>query len=310
MERNDTESPGSPPPDLSRPAEDEACITVRPEGRQLVISRADFPDSSSDTDLADEPSDEPEETSSCNNGNTEGSQRGGGEREKIDGFSARARRRLRNTLHSLDRNSEGLFIALTYHEEEPTPERCKRDLDVFWKRLVRRLPGLSAVWKMEPHTEGENRGVPHFHLMIFGIGYIDAQWLSRQWHDVTAESSAEHRKSSVEVDSFINEDGRVQAYLSKYMGEEYGGWPGAEESDPWAEMGRWWGCLGRDHLPIAEWADWKKHLSQSDACELIRFLLDEWNVDLPDGVVPPSLLVNCVGDPCDRLDRLLEILES
>jgi len=306
MEATQTKSPSSPPPDLSRPAEDEACVTVRPGGRQLVISRADFPDRSPDTDLADEPDD----ADPSDNGTPESSQRGGGEREKIDGFSARARRNMRETIHSLDRSSEGLFIALTYHEEEPTPERCKRDLDVFWKRLVRKFPGLSAVWKMEPHTEGKNRGVPHFHLMIFGTGFIDAQWLSRQWHEVTAERSEDHRKTSVELDSFINENGRLQAYLCKYMAKEYDGWPGAQPGDPWAEMGRWWGCLGRDRLPIAEWADWKKHLSQSDACELIRFLLDEWDVDIPDGVVPPSLMVNCTGDPCDRLDRLLEILES
>lgn len=302
MEATQTKSPSSPPPDLSRPAEDEACVTVRPGGRQLVISRADFPDRSPDTDLADDPDD----TDPADNGSSESSQRGGGKRGKIDGFSARARRNMRETVHSLDRSAEGLFITLTYHEHLPSPEECKRDLDAWWKRVQRRYPGLSAIWKMEP----QERGYPHFHLLIFGASYIPIGWLSSSWHEVTAEKSDDHLSKAVDVESFINVDGKLQAYMAEYMTETYDGWPGAQPGDPWAEMGRWWGCLGRDRLPIAQWADWKVHLTQTDACELIRFLLDEWGVDLPDGVVPPSLMVNCVGDPCDRLDRLLEILES
>lgn len=298
MAKTQDTSGGSGPPNLDRPQDDEASVIVREGGRQLLISREDFPSSDPD-DPWDSSSDS--DSDSCDNGN---SQRGG-KRGNVDGFSSCSRRRLRETLHAIDRSADGLFLTLTYHEHMPTPGECKRDLDAWWKRVERRFGGLSAIWKLEP----QERGHPHFHLMIFGTGFIDVEWLTTSWHEVTAETSSQHEKSGVEVESFVNVDGRIQSYISKYMSEEYDGWPGAEEGDPWAEMGRWWGCLGRDCLPVAEWADWRVHLTQAEAVGLIRELLAEWGVDIPTGVVPPSLMVNCHGSSTDRLDRLLARLD-
>ena len=302
MAKTQSQSPGSAPPDLDRPTGDEACISLREDGRQLVISREDFPgENASDPGSEIEFGSDDDDSSSDSGGEPH---QGGGKRGKVGGYSECARRRNRELLHAIDRSADGLFLTLTYQNHLPGPQEAKRDLDVWWKRLKRRFPGLSAVWKLEP----QERGHPHFHLLVFGTRFIDAQWLSSIWHEVTAETAAQHEKAGVDVEGHVNLDSKIQAYMAKYMAETYDGWPdgGGEE---WKEMGRWWGVLGRDSLPIASWADWRVHIAQPDAVQLINALLAEWDVDIPPGVVPPSLLVNCHGRPSDRLDRLLDRLD-
>lgn len=301
MAETESQSPGSAPPDLDRPTGDEASVCLREDGRQLVISREDFPgENASDPGSEVEFGSDDDDSSSDSGGEPH---QGGGTRGRISGFSESSRRRLRELLHAIDRESDALFLTLTYQDHCPTPTEAKRDLDVFWKRIDRRFGGLSAVWKLEP----QERGHPHFHLLVFGTRFIDAQALSSIWHEVTAETAAQHEKAGVDVEGHLNLDGKIQGYMAKYMGATYDGWPDGGGED-WKEMGRWWGVLGRDSLPIASWAAWKVHLNQSDAVQLINDLLDEWDVDIPAGIVPPSLLVNCVGEPSDRLDRLLDRL--
>lgn len=270
--------------DGGRAALDHAHISVRSGGRQLVIDRGNR-SQEVDSDPDDRVDDSDQEPS---------------KRGEITGFSADSRRRLRKKLHAVERDAGGLFITLTYHEDHPAPGECKRQLEVFWKRLQRRFPDISSIWKMEP----QERGVPHFHLMIFGIDFIPVQWLSKQWNDVVGDTDT-HRKSGVELEPFVNQNGKLQGYMAKYMGKEYDTWPGVEEGDEWAEMGRWWGCLNRDQIPYAEWDDARIYLDQGEAIQLISDLLDEWGVTIADGVIPPSLTINTRGDPLDRLDSLM-----
>jgi hypothetical protein len=304
-EPEQAEAPDAGGPDFDRPTTDRPVIRARNGGRQILISTG--PDLSGDTDLPDVQQGDDQagegDQSAPANGQTPPT------RGRIDGFSADSRRRLRERLHAIRRDAKGVFLTLTYHQTRPSPDRAKRDLDVFWKRLRERyggehVGGISAVWKMEP----QKRGAPHFHLIVYGIDFIPAQEVSRIWHDVTAEESSQHAQSGVDVESAVNEDGKLQTYLAKYMAETYEGWPGAEPGDPWANMGRWWGSLGREHLPVAEWEPEGVALHQREAQKLIRELLDEWDVDIPDGVIPPSLLINCRGDAGQRLLRLLDRL--
>lgn len=275
-------------PLTDRPALDEAHIRLRKQGRELVI------------DVGKSANDHEDRPQTTNPGSEEGAPAVSD--QTIPGFSENARRRLRKRIHSMDRRAEGIFLTLTYHETRPTPEECKRHLDRFWKRVRRQFSGVSAIWKMEP----QERGVPHFHLMVYGVQFIPIEWLSAVWHDVTEETSGEHRASGVDLERFVNEDGKLQAYMGKYMAETYDRWPGAEEGDPWAETGRWWGCLGREYLPWADWDNEAVYIDPEEAKYLIRTLLDEWGVDIPDGVVPNSLSICTRGDPAERLDALLE----
>ena len=280
----------------ARRAFDDAHIRMRGEGRQLVIDAGEEPEAD-DHDIHPDRENEAPATEAT-------PPTPQGKDQHITGYSDGQRRRMRKRMHAMDRSADGLFITLTYHKTDPDPDEVKTHLDLFWKRLRRRFSGISAIWKMEP----QERGIPHFHLMLYGQAFIPAQLLSSIWHDVTDETSHKHRKSGVDVQGrSVNEDGKLQAYMGKYMAKTYDGWPGAEEGDPWAEPGRWWGCLGRENLPWAEWDEAKIHLDQHEAKALIRQLLDEWGVDLPDGVVPPSLCICTRGDPHDWIEKNLPV---
>ena len=272
-----------------RQALDEPHIRLRPGGRQLVIDRGSRSENVDSGDRGQGGQDE---------------DRAPVAESTITGFSEDSRRRLRDLLHALDRDAGGLFLTLTYQNLDPDPPKAKRDLDTFWKRVRRRFPEAAAVWKMEP----QERGVVHFHAMVFGVEFIPVQWLSKIWHDVTGEGGEAHEKSCVELDPFLNRDGKLQSYMAEYMEETYDVWPGAEPGDPWHTPGRWWGVLSRKNLPFAGWENAAIYIGQAEAMRLISELLDEWGVAVPDGVVPPSLTINTRGDPSDRLDQILDRL--
>lgn len=280
-----------------RPAFDDPCIAIRPEGRQIVINRGGTP----------EAGDDPEPNSHENSPEDSGKS-GGGEKKAIVGFSERSRRNLRRTVHSLRRDEAALFLTLTWHELLVSPEEAKDTLDRFGKRLSRYFPGASFVWKMEP----QERGFPHFHILVYGLRWIDPQYISRVWHECTSETSEEHRKSGVDVE-WIRDDGKLQSYLSEYFAETYEEWPeidgdhSEEVVEAWEGPGRFWGIIARDNLPVAEWAEWRKYLHSNDATYLIAELLDEWDVDT-GGVIPPTLTINTRGDPGERVKSLLDRL--
>lgn len=260
-----------------RPQDEAARIDVQSGGRSFVIDTGkgandDAPDP---RDPSVAPYEPPER-----------------EEGDIQVFSDDSRRRLRERIHAMRRDAPALFITLTYHERDPHPREAKKDLDRWWKKMKRIFPRISAIWKMEP----QERGVPHFHLIVYGIDYIDAQWLSATWHGATVEASDAHAKAGVDVEECLNEDGKIQSYLAKYFAETY--------RDVWENPGRWWGCLGRDELP---WAQWEtcKYIDRADAQRIIADMCEAWDVDLPDGVSLPSLKVHTMGDPYDWIDDLL-----
>lgn len=208
----------------------------------------------------------------------------------IQGFSESSRRRLRRKVHAMRRDAPGLFLTLTYHETDPSPRKAKQHLDRFWKRVRRRWGGketpLACIWKMEP----QNRGTVHFHLLVYGVEYLPVRQVCRMWHAVTDEDTEAHRKAGVDLEAFVNEDGKIQSYLAKYMTKDL-------DQAGWEDPGRWWGVRDRNALPWAGWHRSGMALTSAEAEALIMRLLNEWGVDLPPNVVPPSLMVNVKGDP-------------
>lgn len=300
--KSEARDPGQPEPDLNNPpAFEDAHIRLRSEGRELVIDTGERPE-------ADELDVHPEREE---NGETSAPATGEhpptpqGEEQRITGFSEDSRRRLRRKLHSIRRDAEGVFLTLTYQHTTPTPQKAKDHLDAFWKRLERWMNEegvgrISCVWKMEP----QERGVPHFHMIVYGATYIDAQEVSRLWHEVTDEVDHRHRKAGVDVERAVNRDGKLSAYLAKYMDETYREWP---HPNGCPYTGRWWGVRGRDHLPRAPWDEAPIYLDQHEAEAMIRSLLDEWDVDIPEGVVPASLRICTRGDPAEWMEAHLPI---
>lgn len=296
MQNKSTRRTGS----LSRPDAAEPGIYTRGKGRQLLISTGR--DLSEDHDPSVDKEGDQEDQDAGEEDEDDVVRRG-----RANGFGEGPRRRLRERVHAIDRDAEGLFITLTYHETEPTTERVKKDFDALWAWLEREYNGsslrpISCVWKLEP----QERGVPHIHLILYGLPFIPAQKLSRRWHEITAETSEKHRKAGVDIETAVNQDGKLQGYLAEYMEKTYDHWPGAEPGDDWWHPGRWWGFRGRDYLPIGEWEDTVVRIHQREAEALIDELLNEWGVELPDHVTPPTLIINTRGSPGERLLDLID----
>jgi hypothetical protein len=270
----------------------DAGIFYRPSARQVLISTGNV-----DTSDPETPSLDRSVQWVPGEHGLKDPTRSRGTRKKITEFTARSRRRLRRWIHAIPRNAECLFLTLTYHETEPRPREAKEDLDAFCKSLRRAYPSCSIVWKMEPQA----RGTVHFHLLVYGVQYVPAVRVSERWHDCTNETSEAHRRAGVDIERAVHqEDGKLQSYLSKYMGKEI---EAADLPEAWDEPGRWWGIRGRADLPLGRW-DPAWYMDAHEAERLIYALLDEWGVDLPEYTDIPCLTICTRGDPEQALSQL------
>ncbi len=169
---------------------------------------------------------------------------GGGIRGEVSGFSRGSRRRLMRKIASIDRERQRdipIFGTLTYPSVWPDdPSRWKRDLDTWGKRLMRRYPKAYVIWKLEP----QQRGAPHFHLVIFGVPWMDKDWLSQSWYDVVASGDEKHLRAGTRIENIRSWRG-VMSYASKYTAKVI------DELPPgWESVGRMWGIIGRKNMPI------------------------------------------------------------
>jgi hypothetical protein len=188
-------------------------------------------------------------------------------RGAIVGYSRRAGRRLKDLVASVNQSKAGLplFVTLTYPGRwAAEPERWKRDLDAFAKRLVRRVPGASFIWRLE----FQRRGAPHYHLLVFGVSVLHRRWLSTTWADIVtdltpaetlralgdggAALSAEHDMyckhlaAGTQVQRVRSWRG-VASYAAKGMAHELGK---GDQAVATLEVGRWWGVVNRHALPV------------------------------------------------------------
>lgn len=200
---------------------------------------------------------------------------GGGKRGAISGRSSQSRRRLLDTLHSVNREAfdGALFVTLTYPDEiEPTPAKVKRDLDCFAERLRRLYPNVSAVWSQEPkpRKSGEHVGKVyyHYHLIVFGVGFLERCWLSRVWFEIVGSSNESHLAAGTQV-QLLKSSKQGIAYVAKYLSKNelseialtqllavLSAFPLPVVLKWWqayieAETGRTWGAFGRENLPVS-----------------------------------------------------------
>ena len=95
-------------------------------------------------------------------------------RGEVKKFSEASRRRMMDTMAKVKLDAIPKFVTLTYPDHFPmTHEQFKRDLDVLGKRILKRWPNASIIWKLEfkKRKSGENIGkiAPHYHLFIYGV---------------------------------------------------------------------------------------------------------------------------------------------
>lgn len=196
---------------------------------------------------------------------------GRAKRGKVCGFSEGSRRRMLEFMSRFDENRV-VMMTLTYGQAFPSCDEAKRHLFLFLKRLRRLAPKASAVWRME----FQERGAPHFHLVLFSMGR-PGQWVVNKkkvqsvWGDVITTKYWDHsgvitREPFTRIES-LRSIKQVIGYVSKYMAKvSTSGYvpllnpvdtgvdsPLRSETTPRepAWTGRVWGTWGRALMPFA-----------------------------------------------------------
>lgn len=180
---------------------------------------------------------------------------GGGQRGAVGVFSHRSRLYAKKRLGTCDANVLPLFCTLTYPDNfPPDPERWKRDLDAFLKRLFRRFPSAGVFWvrEMKYRKSGDREGglAPHYHLLVWGANLWAARdFFPDAWYEVVGSADERHLQAGTQVDLSRSSRG-VQRYAAKYLTK-------AEGNDVQNEYpegtGRWWGTRGK--LPGSDYVD-------------------------------------------------------
>lgn len=163
-------------------------------------------------------------------------------RGEITRFSSASRRRLMRLHASIDRTAvrvKPLFITLTYPEVFPDNSRVyKADLNRMLQWFRRNYPETGIIWRLEY----QERGAPHYHLMVFRHCYIPHQKVARAWYRATQCRAEETLKAGTETKAIRSWAG-VMFYASKYMSK-------TADNPPDARPGRLWGVHCRAALPI------------------------------------------------------------
>lgn len=106
-------------------------------------------------------------------------------RGKVTRFTNASRRRMIDLAARLDvRGTNAKFLTLTF-SGYPTPAQAKIVFTKFLKRLHRRHSHASALWR----AEMQQRGSPHFHLIVFHMPYVRQAILQKMWEGCTGETT-------------------------------------------------------------------------------------------------------------------------
>jgi hypothetical protein len=166
----------------------------------------------------------------------------GGKRGEITQFSSASRRRLMRLMAQVDRTAcrrKPLFITLTYPREYPTSSTVyKSHLRRFLLAFGRRYPHTPIIWRLEY----QERGAPHYHLMVFTPWFISWRWVAKAWYEATGRADYLTLVAGTETRAVRSWRG-VMSYAAKYMSKSK---PLPEGQRP----GRLWGVHCRKDLPI------------------------------------------------------------
>jgi hypothetical protein len=147
--------------------------------------------------------------------------RGGGIRSNISTFSAQSRKRMMEKLARIDFENAGFiaFVTLTYPDRNgsPAPEETDRDRDTFQKRINRRFPKASAIWRREweSRESGKFTGVlyPHYHYLFFNLPFVHHSNINLWWREVINYDGDYLRTEIKGIENWRH----ALYYVSKYM---------------------------------------------------------------------------------------------
>lgn len=152
------------------------------------------------------------------------------------------------------RYGQAFFITLTYGEFSWDTEVIKRHLQAWQKRMYREFGVFGAFWKLEL----QQRGVPHYHLVVFfpeRMSWNRVRKAARKaWVELTGAKVVD-----VQTVYAVNGDyGRLMRYMSKYMGKPW------ESDQKWGRVwGVWMPALienGQEFIAELTWESWVEFL--------------------------------------------------
>lgn len=148
----------------------------------------------------------------------------GGTRKEITSFSDAARLRMIKHLYrcKFDPTKLPLFVTLTYPDECAYNRIADRNIHrKVFARHLERLMGkpVPAAWRLEwtIRQSGFWAGciVPHWHLLIWRIGFIPYQEINRLWAKTIGHEG--HVQTDIQR---MDKRGGVQGYMAKYISKE------------------------------------------------------------------------------------------
>lgn len=165
-------------------------------------------------------------------------------RGHINTFTRKSRSRLIQKLSSVPRRvyrRGTVLITLTYPGVfDADPRSCKRDLDAFSKALLREVPNQAAFWKLE----FQDRGAPHFHLLLPGSRRIPKEWISDTWYRIVGSGDLRHLVRGTRVE-WAKHGNSAAKYATKYASKAVNA-----DKAPGEWPGRFWGILNRAALGV------------------------------------------------------------
>lgn len=225
----------------------------------------------------------------------------GGKRGDITDFSDAARLRMMKNLFRIDLTKKPLplFVTLTYPDEHATPDLDARNLHrKLFARDLEKLMGqnVAASWRVEwvERKSGLLTGLPcpHWHLLIFNIGFIPYQDINRLW----AKTIGHEGYLRTEIRR-VDEKGCVQGYMAKYISKD--ALPlslviAAYQS----KLGRAYGWLRKADLP---WHPITRENALSDALrDRLTAFASEKLCHVTEGLETGWTLLGDAGEECAR----------
>lgn len=182
---------------------------------------------------------------------------GGGKRKKIHTFSKASRKRMFELFHRLTIRRM-IFITLTYGQKFPDVQTSKQHLELFIMRLKYRFPKLAGVWRIEL----QERGAPHFHLLLTYLPFIPKEEITKMWEQIIGKEyrnnskpfGGSRRKTFTRIE-FCKTKKKVFGYLAKYVAKKSDAASVASGFNTIANSqicGKHWGIIGRESLPFAK----------------------------------------------------------
>ena len=220
-----------------------------------------------------------------------------GKRSLVTEFSRASRLRLLQKMATIKSSGlKSVFLTLTYGQEFPSPREAKRHLDNFMKRIKRHHDCVSGFWRLE----FQERGAPHFHLLLFGLPFVPKETLATLWGEIVGqrywdnsvfpmrppftriEALASHKHASRYVAKYVAKSDAVGSgfNIASYLTAE-GHFIHPVTLEDCGSIGRFWGVFNASCLPLADLVEIIVNGGGVEALKVLRRALaaTRWRVD-------------------------------